>query len=265
MRDINQMLKLATQQIRRNSPTILTGVAVSGTISTAILAAKATTAAVETLDAHYHDEVIHDESTLPIGVVLDQYSFKEKAQLTWKHYIAPFAVGTGTVFAIVGLNTVHSRRNAALVGAYTLLDKGFSEYKEKVVETFGEKKEMAVRDAIAQDKVNENPPSREIIIADGKVLFYESLTGRYFESTMETVRKAQNDINQQIMFENYASKNDWFSELGLPRTSDGDDFGWTQTAKIDIQFSAVLTDDNKPAIAIGYTFLPSPDYWKVNP
>lgn len=265
MRDISQMLKHAGVVLQRNSPVILTGVAVSGTISTAVLTAKATIQAADEIHQCAIEDLGNDRRPIGVYEAVNHYSLKDKAKMTWKFYIAPVAVGTGTVAAVIALNTVHSRRNAALVGAYTVLEKGFTEYKDKVVETVGEKKEQAVRDSVAQDQVTKNPPSREIVIAEGKVLFYESLTGRYFESTVETVRRAQNDINQQILFENYASKNDWFSELGIPRTADGDDFGWSQTRKIDIQMSAVLTEDGKPAISIGYTFLPEPDYWKVNP
>lgn len=264
MRDISQIIKNVDLVLRKNSTTILTGVAISGTVSTAVLSARAATKAAVVLEVDYH-ETLGGTSDTPIDEIIASYDVRERFLRTWTCYIPPVAVGTATVLAVIGLNTEHNRRNAALVGAYTVLDKGFTEYKEQVTEVLGEKKERAVRDTIAQKSVEENQPTREVLmVGEGEVLFYESLTGRYFKSTMESVRRAQNDINQQILFENYASKNDWFSEIGLPRTSDGDDFGWTQTQKIEAQYSAVLID-GKPAISIGYTFLPIPNYWKVNP
>ena len=57
-----------------------------------------------------------------------------------------------------------------------------------------------IRDEIAQDRVNANPPnSREVLIAGtGEVLFFDMLTGRYFQSTMEDIKRAENKVNYRV-------------------------------------------------------------------
>src|SRR5690606_4068150 len=230
---------------------------VAGTISTAILAAKGGMEAQKRIQAE------EDAMLLPpTSKMKPKYLFK----LTWTCYIPAAATGVTTVASILGANHISSKRMAAVVSAYSISETMFKEYKDKVIETLGEKKELAVRDEIAQDRVNANPPSgaEVVITSGGEVMCYETFTARYFKSDMETIRKAQNDINAQLINEGYASLNDFFGLIGLPHSGVGEEVGWTVDEMLDIHFSTVLSDDNKPCISVGYKTLPVRNYYRFN-
>ena len=70
----------------------------------------------------------------------------------------------------------------------------------KVIEMFGEKKNEAVKDAIAKDKVEKNPVvTREVIITEkGNTLCYDAVSGRYFKGDIEKIKKAECELNRQM-------------------------------------------------------------------
>lgn len=240
---LSQVAKKLEKLLTDNSPVLLTSVGVAGTIATAVLTGKASFEAAQILN-----------ETEPLEP-------KEKVELVWKLYIPPVIVGAGTVSAIVLANRIGTRRAAAMAAAYTISEKAYAEYREKVVEKLGEAKEQEVRDEIAQQRVNANPPNNEVIIVDnGDVLFLESYTGRYFKSSMETVKKALNDTNYQMYSDMYASLGDFQQRIGLPRTSLSEEVGWTVEDKIEIEFSATLTEDQRPCIVMNYIVAPVREY-----
>lgn len=247
--EIGRALKGLQHALSDNSPAILTGIGVAGTVTTAILAGKGAWHA-----ARHTGEGPADPT------------FQEQVKETWKFYIPAAISGTTTIVCIVASNKISSKRTAAIISAYSVSETLFKEYKDKVVETLGEKKELAMRDEIAQDRIAANPASeREVIITgSGEVLCYETLTGRYFKSDMETLRKAQNDINAQLINEGYASLNDFFGTIGLASTSYGEEVGWTVDEMLDIHFSTVLSEDGKPCISVGYKTTPVRNYYRFN-
>lgn len=230
-----------------NSPLILTAIGVTGTITTALLTAKGTFKAAEILQ----QDALEDE---PVENVV---------KLIWKCYIP--AVGTGliTITCIIAANRIGTRRAAALAAAYSMSEKMFSEYKDKVVEKFGDKAEISVRDEIAQERVSKNPVSRnEIIMTNGGVvLCYDSITGRYFESSIEFLRKAQNDINERILNNMYASLHEFYEIIGLAPTEWSSEVGWNTNTMFELSFSTTLADNNKPCISVDYRFFPTRDYY----
>lgn len=234
--------------INRNSPTILTSISVAGLVTTAVLTGKGAIKASKIL----HEKRIEpDWRDFPNGP-------KEVIKLTWKCYIPAVAVGSTTIACIIGANSINLRRNAALASVYSLTETAFKEYQAKVVETIGEKKAQAIKDEIAQDKLNENPLSKNQIIFTGKgdVLCYEDWSGRYFYSDMETLRKLQNDINKRLISEMWISLNDAYCEMGLAPIKGGNDVGWDVDNMVAFDFSAKLAE-GKPCIVVGYESDPS--------
>lgn len=249
---LSQVAKKFEKLLTDNSPVLLTSVGVAGTIATAVLTGKASFEAAK---------IINEVENNPLTTTDYALEPKEKVELVWKLYIPPVVVGAGTVSAIILANRIGTRRAAAMAAAYTISEKAYTEYREKVVEKLGETKEQEVRDEIAQQRVNANPPNNEIIIVDnGDVLFLESYTGRYFKSSMETVKKALNDTNYQMYSDMYASLGDFQQRIGLPRTALSEEVGWTVEDKIDIEFSATLTEDQRPCIVMNYIVAPVREY-----
>ena len=250
---IRDIFNQSSKFIADNSPALLTGVGVAGTVATAVLTGRATVHATRILDEEA--EIWRNEGDVPV---------KRQLELVWTLYIPPVTVGALTIASIITANHVGTRRAAALAAAYSISERSFAEYREKVAERLGESKEQKIRDDIAQDQVNRDPAqNREIVISDrADTLFYESYTGRYFMSTMEDVKKAMNDTNYQMFSDNYASLGDFQVRVGLPKTEVSEEVGWSIETPVDIEFSGTISDDQRPCIVISYVVAPVRDYFR---
>lgn len=256
-------LNAISRAFKNNSPTILSGAAIAGVITTAVLTAKATLKASQQLG----EANIEKNATLPIGAdpgSWEDLTNREIVETCWKTYVPAGLSGVATIACIVGANQIGLRRNAALLGAYTLADTAFREYKDEVLAQLGETKEQKVRDGIAKKQLEENPVTNTtVIVGGGDQLCYDSLTGRYFRGDIETIRQAANEINRSIVGGNmYASQNEFYAFLGLGPVTLGDELGWNLDNFIDLVFSSHLADDGRPCLAIGYKSLPRKDYGK---
>ena len=132
-------------------------------------------------------------------------------------------------------------------------------------ETYGEKKEKEVRNAIAKDKIEKNPvSSNEVILTKkGDTLCYDALSGRYFKSDIEKLKRCMNEINRQILNDGSASLNDFYYEIGLDSIKIGDDLGWdTRQGLVDIDFSSQLASDGTPCLVLDFSIAPVYDYYR---
>lgn len=240
------MVRRGQQFVSDNAPVILTATAIAGTVVTTVFAAKAG------YQAGY--EVALDEAT---GGVKDDESKKDRqiriAKKTWKLYLPSAVSGVGTIAAIATANKINTSRTAALAAAYTITDKAFTEYKDKVKETVGDKKETEIQDKIAQDRVNATSQSAGlVVIGDNDVLCYDMYSDRYFPSSMEKIKKAVNDTNHEIINSFYVSLTEFYTRVGLPATGFSDDIGWNSDNLMDVHFSSVMTPDDRPALAFRF-------------
>ena len=245
------ILKAAEKFVIDNSPGILTGLGVAGTVTTAILTGRAAYSSALMISEKNHEKDVHDFYMEP----------KEKIQLVWKEFIPPAAVGLVTIAAIIGANQIGSRRAAAFAAAFKLSEQLSEDYKKKVVETLGLQKEEKMRSELAAEKMKQNPPPPGMIIVAGSdVLMYDELSGRYFKGQVENVKKAVNEINHQVLNYYCASLTEFYEKLGLTATSFSDSTGWNTDELLDVQFSPTMTEDQQPAIMIGYNHEPIKGY-----
>ncbi len=236
---IQQLMRQAEKLVRDNSPAILTALGVSGTLTTAYLTGKASWQAAYVLS----------EDTPP------ELPIKEKVIVVWRLYIPASISGALTVTCIIAAARVGSRRTAAITAAYSITEKAFVEYKDKVAEQLGERKEKSLRDSIAQDRITANPPSKELVIISGKVLCFDDHSGRYFESDAETLRKAENEVNGKLYREMWVSLSDFYYMIGLPSTGYSSELGWNVEKPLKIDFSTVLSPDEKPCLAFKFNYI----------
>ena len=249
--NLSKVLKDVQKAMRRHSPEILTGIGVAGMIATTVMAVKATPKAV----------MLVNEREVELGV--EKLPAKEVVRTTWKCYIPTVITGAASIACVIGASSVNIKRNAALTAAYTLSETALKEYKNKVVEVIGEKKEKEVRDAIAKDKIAKNPVSQNSIIVTekGHSLCYDSFSGRYFTSDIETIKRVENEFNRRLLQEDYLSLNEFYYELGLSGTYIGDRLAWrADRGLVEITFSAQLAEDGTPCLVLEFTNPPSYDY-----
>ena len=244
----------------KHSPEILTGVGIAGMITTTILAVKATPKALQLIDEAEEKKLEEDYD--------EKLTKFEIVKAAWKPYIPAAVTCVASVTCLIGASSVNAKRNAALATAYELSKTALTEYKEKVVETVGEKKEEIIREKVAQKKVDENPTSKSevIITGTGNILFLEPVSMRYFTSDIETIRKAINDLNYRLTtgMEEFVSLSEFYDEIGLFHTAQSDNIGWNmyRDGQIGVDFPATKTEKGEPCLMLDYDVEPRYDYSK---
>lgn len=250
---ISNFFKTTKGLLSKHSPEILTGIGVAGMITSTVLAVKATPKALELInDAEY----IQGRKLKPI----------ETVKAAWRPYVPAIVTGVASASCIIGASAVNVKRNAALATAYTISERALLTYRDKVVETIGEKKEKEIREQIAQDDINKNPVSNSqvIITSKGNTLCRESLSGRYFKSDIDTIKKVVNELNRKMTYNNYVSLDEFYYELGLDSTKNSSRLGWNlDSGLIELDFDTCLADNDEPCIVIDYMTAPKYDFDKL--
>ena len=243
---ISNAFKTAKGFLYKHSPEILTGIGITGMCTSTVLAVKATPKALRLIDNAEKDKG-------------DKLTVVETVKVAWKPYIPSTAIGVASISCIIGASAVNTKRNAALATAYAISERTFVKYKDKVIDTIGEKKEREIREKIAQDDINQNPVSdnQVIITSKGNTLFRESITGRYFRSDWDKIQKIVNELNRNMLQENHISLSQFYYEIGLEPTTNSDYIGWNvDKGLIEICPHATIAENNEPCIVIDYDIMP---------
>ena len=163
----------------------------------------------------------------------------------WKPYIPATITGVSTIACIFGANYLNSRTQASLMSAYAVLDSTYQEYRKKT-EELTEGKEINVKHEIVKAKFDEDMPLNE-----DKELFFDYQSMRYFESTMEEVKRAEYIFNQNFAMSGFACLNEFYDILGVPRVEHGYQLGWSTItndevygySQLEFEYEKVILDD----------------------
>lgn len=238
----------AHKVIVMHMPGILTGAAVAGVGITGAVAFKA---------GMEYKEVMNENG-------ITKENWKEEAKVLIPIIAKPVIAGTVTMVCMVGSTTLSQRRQAALASMYALSESSLKEFEDKVKEEYGVKKTEKLHDDINEEKVKSNPPEQNQIIMTGagEALCYDSLTGRYFKSDIETIRRIVNTINNRINGGEYVSVNDYCDLLGLPDSELGWDLGWgmASTGLMDIRYTSCISESGQPVLVLDHKAKPEVKY-----
>lgn len=195
--------------IKRNASTILTCLGATGVVTTAVMVAKETPKALSLLEDAKEEK----------GEELTKW---EKVKIAGPVYIPSIITGAATIACIFGSNVISKRQQASLMSAYALLDNSYKEYKKKTDELYGEEAGKNIRGEIAKDKY-----AGDVDLSDNnKELFYDFYSGRYFESTKETVMWAQYEANRAMYVNGAVCLNEYYELLGLEQKPEYENVGW---------------------------------------
>jgi hypothetical protein len=246
--------------LKRHASTVLTVTGGVGVVATAVTAVKATPKALESLE----------EAKEKRG---DELTRLEKIKIAGPKYIPTVLIGTGTIACIFGANILNRQHQAALISAYTLVDRSFKEYKEKLKELYGEETHNNVVDALMVEKAKNVGITASSMFTltsltdeepcGDPVLFYEEFSGRYFESTIEQVIAAEYHFNRNFVLHGYAILNELYEFLGLEETEYGSEVGWTvedELCWVDFNHRKVILDDGLVVYIIETPWGPSTDF-----
>lgn len=227
--DIKQVLK-------RNSSTILTCIGGVGVVATAVTAVKATPKAVRLLDKEKEAK----GEDLTTGEVL---------RIAGPLYIPSVLIGAGTLACIFGASILDKRKQGSLISAYALLDNSYKQYKNKVIELYGEEADLNVRTEVAKSRYEDSDMDYT------ERLFYDEYSGRYFESTMENVVQAEYELNRLFATNGGAYLNEFYELLDIDPIPAGNEVGWSRYLAnnwIEFKHDEVLINDDLECCIISW-------------
>jgi len=239
--------------LRKRSPEILVTVGVIGTVASAVIACKATIKANDILaetkseleavhtcesSEEHRDEYTEDDAKKDKAIIYVQTGVK-----FLKLYAPAVILGALSLSCIIASNDILRKRNAALAAAYTAVDTGFKEYRNRVAERFGEEvdkelryniKAKTITETVTDKNGKEKETARTIPVADPNA--YSEYAKIFDESNINYEKDSDYNKRFLIMQQNYANDrlrakgylflNDVYEMLGFERTKAGQIVGW---------------------------------------
>lgn len=242
--NVPHFARRAIKLITRNSGKILTWTRRAGYFITTGLAIEATWKAKESLD----------DLKIQTGRELRDIPKKDIIKTVAPHYV-PTALSLGvTVAADVGSSKIAEKETAALASLYSASEFALKEYKDKVAEKIGEKKEKALSEELAVEKIKQHPPTEATIEATGTgdQLCYDPWCDRYFTSSLEHIQRVEVAMNKRILSEMWVTWNEVYSEIGLRPSKFGESIGWNVDNMIEFAFSSCIGDDGRTYLVVDH-------------
>lgn len=246
---VSRKIGRAGLHLSKHSPTILFGVGIVGFVGTVVLASKATLKLDGVIDDAQKNIAKAKYYAGETDLGLEGYTTKDakhdialiygqSAFAIVKLYAPAIIIGGLSIMALTSSHNILSKRNAAITAAYAAVDKGFSEYRKRVVDEFGEEKDYELRYGVE---------ACEIIVDEGKKghrteiikkpLKGSSIYARFFDdlnpnwkSNVEMNRIfltiKQQYCNDMLRARGHLFLNEVYDELGFERTEAGQSVGW---------------------------------------
>lgn len=243
------LLKPVAQFASRHSREILLAISVAGVVTTAVFAADGHSKAQ---DIRYEVDPEDRGKTVWNAV---------KAR--WTYYVPAVGSGVLTVSAILMGARVASKQIAALTVAYSASEKALDSFRKaanKVIRDPKQRKEL--EETVATEHIMSSEKKADaVFIGDGQILCHDAYSGRYFSSTREDIRRAVNDINAELLANDYASLNMFYTAIGLKEVRSGDELGWNTDHRCDVVFAPAMDAKGRPCIDIAFKPDPIPGWW----
>lgn len=202
----------------KHLPSILTGIAMVGTVNTAVLAVSATPKALE--DISKAEEAKGSKLTK-----------LETVKVAYKHYIPTAVSGALTLACIFGANRAHIGKETALAAAASFIDTRGKEYKQKVKDILGEETDRKIEEEIARDHISQNPPPSELVqLARDKesYIIWEPITEQWLTLTNQQLNWFERQLNHAYSKERMMTVNQALKMLpgAITDRPEGDMYMW---------------------------------------
>ena len=241
--------------LKKHSPEILVVAGVVGTVTSAVLACKATLKVNEVVDeAKTNIDKIHEATERGYTDAGEEYSIedsKKDLSLVYvqtgvkfvKLYAPAVILGGLSIAGILTSNNILRKRNVALAAAYATVDKGFKEYRGRVVERFGEEldkelryniKAKEIEETVVDEKGKEKTVKKTVNVIDPNAIsdyakfFDDGNTGwdPDPELSLFFLKQQQAHANDILKSRGHLFLNEVYDMLGIPRTAAGSVVGW---------------------------------------
>lgn len=256
--NITRSLHKVGFKIKKHSPEILAVVGVVGVGTTVVTACVATTKLSDILDEttdtiekinetvanpDFADKYSEEDATKDKVIVYTQTSVKIA-----KLYTPSVILGVASVGCFLTSHNILRKRNIALAAAYATVDKGFKEYRSRVVERFGEALDQELRfnvkakefeEVVINEKGEEEIVKKTVSVVDPNTysdyarFFDEACPGwsKDPEYNLTFLKRQQNFANEKLQTNGFLFLNDVYEMIGIPKTKAGQIVGWIYDEK----------------------------------
>ena len=250
---IIRMYNNSKNVVEKHSPEILAGVGVVGVVASTVMACKATMKLNDILEEsketrdkireveanpRYEEQYSHEDAKKDLVI-----NYTQTAMKVAKLYAPAVILGSASLGCLLASNDILRKRNAALSAAYMTVDKSFKEYRQRVVDRFGEEVEKEIRYNIKAEEVTSTVVAEdgsETTVTETVKTMDPNLYSDYAKFFDEASPYWQKDPEYNFMFlksqQQYANDllkargrlflNEVYEMLGIEKTKAGQIVGW---------------------------------------
>lgn len=257
MNGVTRTLNKVGFKLKKHSPEILIAAGVVGTVTSAVMACKATTKAGEIIDDMQEDMKKINEVVSMENVDYTEEDHKKDTVIVYsqtavklvKLYAPSVALGMLSIGCMLASNNILRKRNVALAAAYTTIDTSFKEYRKRVVDRFGKEVENEIRynikakefeETVVDEKTGKETTVKNTVnivdpntYSDYARFFDDGCTGwcKDPESNLTFLKCQQAYANDILKAKGHLFLNEVYDLLGIPRTKAGQVVGWVYDEK----------------------------------
>lgn len=247
-------------KLKKHSPEILVGAGVVGVVASTVMACKATLKVNDILDdtkekvekikavkedPNYVLKYSEEDAKKDLTIVYTQTG----VQLA-KLYGPAIVLGAVSIGSILMSHKILSKRNVALAAAYATIEKGFKEYRGRVVERFGERidyelkhniKAKEIEETVVDENGNEKTEKKVVDTIEINGIeysefakFFDEYSSYWKESpeyNLTFLKQQERYANDKLKRNGYLFLNDVYDMLDIPRTQAGQIVGWVYDEK----------------------------------
>ena len=246
-------------KLKKHSPEILVVGGVVGLVTSGVMACKATTKLSAILDDSKEQIELFDKVAANPEMVKEEYTVEDAekdkkivrvqtAVKVAKLYAPSIAIGVVSIGAIFASNNIMRKRNVALGAAYATVDRAFKDYRNRVVDRFGEEldkelrynlKTKEVKETVEDENGKKKTVKRNIKYMDSAmpsefaVIYDDGCAGwtKDPEDNKFFLIQQQRYANERLKRRGYLSLNEVYELLGFPSTKAGQVVGWLYDCK----------------------------------
>jgi hypothetical protein len=258
---IGRQIARQALKVEKNSPAILFGAGLVGVVGSTVLACRATLKLEEVLDEGQdkikkaktlqHREYSEKDRENDVRIITIQTGVK-----IVRLYTPAVVLGGASIAALVQSHNILTKRNVALTAAYAALEKGFAEYRQRVIDKYGEEEDRNFRYGTREVEILEDGKKKTVTrVGDG----IPSIYARFFDPLSPEWNKEpeynliflqcqQTYANDLLRARGHLFLNEVYDSLGIPRSKAGSVVGWIitdgQVADAFVDFGIWAGDDH---------------------
>lgn len=251
-------------KLQKHSPEILMAAGITGIIVSTVMACRATRKLDYVIDEQY-EEKIYVEDLYSEGEI-DHKAYQKNLAKVYaktglrivKLYGPAVTLQIASIGCVLGAHGILKKRNVALMAAYKAVEQSFNDYRQRVIEEFGEEKDYDLKHGIQHEKVKVDEDGKKVTKTLNKAdpnsisqyaRFFDAASKEWQgipEYDLMFLKSQQNYMNDLLHARGHVFLNEVYDALGLERSRAGAVVGWILTKDGDNYVDFGIFDGDRP-------------------